>query len=418
MRRHSLRLRVAFAFAGLGALLSLLLTGSIWFAAHDGSRLLMDETLKAELDDYIARRARNPDSLPPDTAGLRGYLVRHGGTADPLPAALLSLPDGRHDVQLAGRPYRVAIAEHDDARYVILLDAQPQQARERRFLAYLIGAAALLTLLAAVGGLWLAGRVIAPVSQLAKAVGAARGGDLPTLAVAGEPADEIAELAGAFDRYLERLAAFVDRERVFAADASHELRTPLAVISGAAEVLADDPHLSASQARCVARIRRAAADMAELIAALLLAREEATPIDASCDAVRIANDCLERHQALAGSHGTTLSLTAPAPVTLAVPAALFAIVVANLVRNAIDHSRAGAVAIRLDMERLTVQDSGVGIGDSEISQVFRRYYRGPASGGAGIGLSLVKRICDRYGWRIELAAVPTGGTIATLRFGA
>ena len=58
-RRHSLRFRVAIAFAGLGAALGLLLIVGIWFAAHDVSRRLLDQTLKAELDDYMARRARN-----------------------------------------------------------------------------------------------------------------------------------------------------------------------------------------------------------------------------------------------------------------------------------------------------------------------------------------------------------------------
>ena len=62
-RRHSLRSRVALAFAGLGAALALLLTVGIWFAAHDVSRRLIDQTLRAELEDYMARRARNPNSL-------------------------------------------------------------------------------------------------------------------------------------------------------------------------------------------------------------------------------------------------------------------------------------------------------------------------------------------------------------------
>ena len=64
-RRHSLRVRVAIAFAGLGAALGLLLIAGIWFAAHDVSQRLLDQTLKAELEDYMARHARNPNSLPP-----------------------------------------------------------------------------------------------------------------------------------------------------------------------------------------------------------------------------------------------------------------------------------------------------------------------------------------------------------------
>jgi signal transduction histidine kinase len=417
-RRRSLRFRVAFAFAGLGAVLSLLLTAGIWFAAHDVSRRLMDQTLKAELEDYMARRARNPNSLPPDTASLRGYRIDRSDPADHVPAPMRTLSPGQHELELDGVPYRVAVADRGDERYLILFSEERQRLREQRFLGYLIAGAALMTLLATLGGLWLAGRVIAPVTELARAVGAAPAESPPNLAVAGEPADEIAELAGAFDHYLARLAAFVDRERTFAANASHELRTPLAVIRGAAEVLADDPNLSAAQAQRVARIERAATDMSELIAALLLlAREETAPVDEPCDAVRIARDCVERHQPLAKPRGTTLSLEAPEPVRLPVPAAMFAIVIANLVHNAVTHTGSGAVIVHLDHRHLSVRDTGVGIDDSALAQVFRRYYRGTESGGTGIGLSLVKRICDRYGWRIDLSSVADGGTEATLRFG-
>lgn len=415
--RRSLRARVALAFASLGAVLTLLLTAGIWFAAHDVSQRLMDQTLKAELEDYMARRTRNPGSLPPDTASLRGYVVAAANDAGNVPTEVRGLQPGRHEVSVGGTPFRVAVADRDGERYFILFNEERQKLREQRFLGYLIGGAVLMTLLATVGGLWLAGRVIAPVTELARAVSAAPPENPPRLAVDGEPDDEIAELAGAFDQYLTRLTAFVDRERAFAADASHELRTPLAVMRGAAEVLADDPSLTPAQAQRVARIERAAAQMAELVSALLLlAREENTPVDSPCDAVQIARDCIGRYQPLAATRGTTLALEAPTPVRLPVPPAMFAIVIGNLVHNAIAHTEHGTVAVRLDTDRLVVSDTGTGIGSGEIDLVFQRYHKGPASSGAGIGLSLVKRICDRHGWRIDLDSRAGEGTVATLYF--
>lgn len=419
-RRPSLRLRVAIAFAALGAVLSLLLSLGIWFATLDVSQRLMDQTLKAELEDYMARRARNPNSLPPATASLRGYLVAPGSVGSDLPPQLRTLAVGQHEIELDGIPYRAAVAEKEGSRYLILFDEVRQKRRQQRFLGYLIAGAVLMTLLAAVGGLWLAGRVIAPVTELARAVadaGPETPPRLPAIAAATAPGDEIDELAKAFERYLARLAAFVERERSFAADASHELRTPLAVIRGAAEVLAEDPALSPAQRERVARIERAAEEMAQLIAALLLlAREEDSPLDESCDALRIAAACVERYRALASSRGTTLRLDAPAAVELKAPPALFAIVITNLVHNAVAHTRNGEVAVALDPAALTVRDSGSGIRDEALGRVFERHYRGPDSSGAGIGLFLVKRICDRLGWRVELHSDPIRGTTATLRF--
>ncbi len=418
-RRHSLRFRVATAFAGLGAALALLLTAGIWFAAHDVSQRLMDQTLKAELEDYMARRARNPNSLPPNTASLRGiFLSANVDTAD-VPEVLRNLPPGQHEISMTGVPYRVAVAERDSERYLILFNEERQKLRERRFLGYLVAGACMMTLLAALGGLWLAGRVIAPVTDLAQMVSAAPPENPPRLATADEPDDEIAELAGAFDQYVTRLAAFIERERAFAADASHELRTPLAVIRSAAELLADDPRLAEDQAIRVARIERAAIDMSDLLAALLLlAREEAKPGDESCNAAQIARDCIGRYQPLAATRANAIEFDAPLPVELPVPAAMFAIVVANLVHNAAVHTRHGMIAVRLDTDRLIVADTGIGIRKEEMPQVFERFHRGPESNGAGIGLSLVKRVCDRYGWRIALDSRPGGGTTATLDFGA
>jgi signal transduction histidine kinase len=419
-RRRSLRLRVALAFAGLGAALSLLLTIGIWFAAHDVSQRLMDQTLKAELDDYMARHARNPNSLPPDTISLRGYIDRAGMAGDALPEPLRGLPPGQHEINLDGVPNRVAIAARDGNYYVMLFNEERQQLREQRFLGYLVSGAVLVTLLATIGGLWLAGRVIAPVTELAGAVGRAGPEELPhvsSAAAPGAPGDEIDELARAFNGYLSRIAAFVERERAFAADASHELRTPLAVIRGAAEVLADDPQLNTAQIQRVARIGRATEEMAELIAALLLlAREENSPVDEPCQAGQIASDCIERYRPLAALRSTTLTLEVAGSVTLAVPPALFAIVIANLVHNAVANTRAGSINVELTAQTLSVRDTGSGIRDEALGHVFERYYRGPESSGAGIGLSLVKRICDRLGWHIALHSDPIRGTIATLEF--
>lgn len=417
-RRHSLRFRVALAFAALGAGVSLLFALGIRAVAHDQAKSLIDQTLRAELDDYMSRRARNPASLPPDSASLRGY-VTTPGDAGGLPAELRRLPPGQHEIAIAGTPYRVGVAERGGERHFILFNEELQQAREQRFTAYLVGGALLMSVLAAVGGFWLAGRVIAPVSELARAVAAASAENPPRLATDDLPNDELGELTRSFDRYMARLAAFIERERTFAADASHELRTPLAVIGGAAEVLVEDRDLSAAQAARVARIERAAGEMSALISALLLlAREDETPDDAVCDAAQVLRQIVDRYRAAARQRRIAIDLAVVEDARLGVPTALFSIVVANLVRNAVTHTEGGTVEVRLYGDHLTVADSGTGIDEDELGLVFERHYRGARSEGVGIGLSLVKRICDRQGWQIQLENRSSGGTLASLRFDA
>ena len=91
-------------------------------------------------------------------------------------------------------------------------------------------------------------------------------------------------------------------------------------------------------------------------------------------------------------------------------------VVDNLIDNAIRHAESGLVRVRLEADRLVVSDTGKGIERSELEHLFRRHYRGTASDGAGIGLSLVKRICELRGWRIEIASQAGAGTTAALIF--
>ncbi len=419
-RRHSLRLRVAAAFAWFGGLVSLLLAAGIFLAAHDVGQRLIDETLRAELEDAMARHARNPQSLPPATLSLRGYVAQPGADNNDIPQAVRHLEPGRHEIGLDATHFRVAVADANGVRYYMLFNETRQRARESRFLVYLAGGVLIMVLLSAAGGLWLAGRVIAPVTELAQQVGSADPSQPPPrLADADAPHDEVGELARIFEGYLRRLHAFIDRERAFTADVSHELRTPLAVIQGAAEVLQDDASLTEAQHGRLARIERAAYDMAELIRALLLmAREEEAEAraEAQCDAAAVVQDCVERHRHLLGRRKTEVAVEILAEPKLPAEPTLFAIVVANLVRNAFAYTESGRVTIRLTESRLDVRDTGVGIRAEELGRVFQRYYKGAASQGSGIGLSLVKRICDRYGWSIAIESREGQGTSASLTF--
>jgi len=76
----------------------------------------------------------------------------------------------------------------------------------------------------------------------------------------------------------------------------------------------------------------------------------------------------------------------------------------------------GHVRVRLDEEGVLVEDTGIGIAPDQLQQVFERHYSGPA-GGEGIGLSLVRRICDRYGWQISIESHENRGTLIRLSLG-
>ena len=230
---------------------------------------------------------------------------------------------------------------------------------------------------------------------------------------------EVSVLAGALATLVERLDAFVAREREFTRDASHELRTPLAVMKLAALILRDDPATPPHQRNELARVSRAVARMEELVETfLVLAREGAgalPPDELSLGSV-VAGE-IELCSALLGDKPVSVSLTRVADPLLWAPTGIVKVLVGNLLRNAFTYTRAGYVRIHVDDGELVIEDSGPGMSPELIAKATELFYRGAdGAGGHGIGLSVVKRLCDRYGWQLSIHAKRGQGTCVVVRF--
>ncbi len=296
---------------------------------------------------------------------------------------------------------------------------QSPQPVQDEYLLYGLGLVViLLTWLITRAGLWLTRRVVAPVVDLAARIAANESaGQNP------EPRpslDDVGELTLIFERYLDRIRSCAERERAFASDVSHELRTPLAVIRGALEVLDDDEHLNDSQRKRIARIERASHDMTELTSALLsLSREEnglAVSPD-NCSIASVVRESVEKHRSLNGALTVDIDLNIVDAPLVPVEKGLATVVVDNLIGNAMLHAQSSQIRVCLERNRLVISDSGKGIAKSDLDHIFKRHYRGPDSQGSGIGLSLVKRVCDLHGWEIAIDSTPGRGTSAQLIFG-
>jgi signal transduction histidine kinase len=275
-----------------------------------------------------------------------------------------------------------------------------------------------MTLLSTLGGIWLSRSVVAPVADLAAKVRHRSPDDWEQPLADDFPTGEVGELARVFDRHLIRMRAFIERERAFSADTSHELRTALAVILSSTEVLLDDDSLSDKQKARIGRIEHAARDMSELGTALLLmAREEhSLAAGGGCVLAEVVKACVEKQHHLLGGKPVEVEVHTNPELILSADAGLVEILVSNLIRNAFSYTTSGIVTVKQDAHSLTVSDTGKGIPRHAIQQVFIRQFRDMTSEGAGIGLSLVKRICDRYGWQIHLESSEQQGTSVEVRF--
>jgi len=270
---------------------------------------------------------------------------------------------------------------------------------------------------------YLAGaRVSAPLRRLAAVAARVDAGDLgPRMQLSGGRRDELRVLADSFNHMLDRLAEAFARQREFIADASHELRTPLTVIRGQLEVLAAQPDPSAEEVRRVERqVQAEVARISRLVDDLLvLTQAERTGFlrPQEIDLRAFVNELWDG-----------LSLTAerrfevgevPAGTLHADPDRL-AQALRNLGRNAIEHTRPGSGLVRLEVAALSggrvafaVLDDGPGIPAAERERVFERFHRvegdrSRRSGGAGLGLAIVRAIAEAHGGRVRALAAGEG----------
>jgi signal transduction histidine kinase len=296
-------------------------------------------------------------------------------------------------------------------------------AYERRF-KQVIGALMIGTGVFALLTIWLAyglsGLLVRQVAGFARQVKALRLGESTALNPGKYDEVEVVELVDAFNDYHRRMAQMMEREKEFTSNVSHELRTPLTAIKTSCELLDQDAALGSKSKARLRQIDRAADNMIELVnALLLLAREESL---ADIGPVRLMSaiaDALEPFAAVLTTKGIETVVDVDRILRVEVNRSALAIVLSNLIDNAVRHTDHGSVRFTYEDGRLQVEDTGGGIPQHALPHVFERFYQaGPtlASGRTfGIGLSIVKKICDRYQWSINLDSEPGKGTRVSLR---
>ena len=232
--------------------------------------------------------------------------------------------------------------------------------------------------------------------------------------------EEIRILADAISRLGDRLNAFIARERNFTRDASHEFRSPLTVINVAADMLLLDDRLSPDATRSLNKIKRAVNDMENLTEVfLMLAREDSGALTRSeVDVNQVVRDQIERVEFLRDHRDVQINLHEHGRLRVFSSETVIAVLLGNLVRNALLYTDCGHVSIDIDEQQLVVSDSGPGISSADIGKIFRPFHRvgADSASGYGIGLTIVKRLCDRFGWKIDVTSETSQGASFRLVF--
>jgi two-component system OmpR family sensor kinase len=264
---------------------------------------------------------------------------------------------------------------------------------------------------------WVLRRNLRPLYETSARVRERDAARLDPLPTAGVP-EELAPLVEQINALLARLAASLETERRFVADAAHELRSPVAALALQVQ-LAERAHTDAARAAALAELRRGIARAGRLVQQLLdLARLEpgvASEPPGPVDLAQTVREVIGEFVARADSQG--IDLGAEAPVSLVVNGAASELrsLVANLVDNALRYAPAqSAVTVSLrdtgEAVELAVEDAGPGIPPAERERVLRRFQRvaGDPTSGSGLGLPIAKAIAERHRGSLSLAEARPG----------
>jgi len=426
--KRRLRSRIILSFLLLGFGLSTLFAGATLYLRNRLESQLVEKTLQREVANLVSQIERNPNEAPFFLIfDARTWSPRNAYKVDPL---YRDLDPGVHDIRQQApdgswHVYKVAVRrgvspKGENFTSLVRYDVTDAAKTSQELKRWIISSVFILTGLTILVGWWSASRVISPVTELAQRLKTSGSTSRPEALATHFPDDEVGQLAGALDDYAIRLTEVVQRDREFNADVSHELRTPLAVIKGAVELLLTRPDVDDKTRARLQRIQRAEQQCTDLISALLLLSRNERGHGAA-DVARIAEQLLDAHRAQLGGKPLQLRLEGERGLMVDAPEAAVTVALGNLIGNAVKYTLQGEVVVRLLPDAVQVVDSGPGLTPEDAARLFERGYRGTHaehSQGGGIGLSIVRRLCVLYGWRVRVIPGDARGVVATLSFSA
>lgn len=312
-----------------------------------------------------------------------------------------------------------------DQRFIIEVGASEEANNEvlHNFLLALIAGITAVITLAIGGGFILINQALAPVQKLIVAAQAITLHHLDKRLPLVNTGDEIERLSNTLNRMIERLEKSFQINSRFAADASHELRTPLTIIHGELEAMLLKKTLPQETRETLDSLFEETGRLSKIVAGLLslsrLDSGEAQMERVKFDLAELAATTAEQMCLLALEKEITLSCDANDHVKVEGDRSRLKQVIVNLLDNAIKYTPPrGQISLLVKTSNskalLAVSNTGMGIPETALPHIFERFYRADetrsrAVEGAGLGLSIVKSICNAHGGRINVENLQTGG---------
>lgn len=427
MTAPGLRARLGRLFIAQIAIIGIATVVGIYLTELVVEDMLTRRALTLEAEHYWRLAADNPDLALPHTANMRGYLA---GARDPLPRGFENLGPGFGRVAVDGIDRLVHISDRGDERLYLVFDEAGVSDLAFYFgLLPLSIVLLLMYLLLFIAYRW-SQRALSPIVRLARQLQtldfeASGHVALELGALRRSTNAEVATMVDALDQLAARINAAIDRERVFTRDAGHELRTPVAVFKGSLDLLetAPESHWRERDQQALRRMRRTVEDMETLLETLLLlARGEAgASVTDETSVNEVVSLQIDELRALADEKSNTVTLHEAAELRVRAPVKVVQIVIGNLLRNALTYTANGTVDVTVAADAVKVADTGPGMSRPDLANAFEPFYRADTSRGTsrghGLGLSIVRRLSQQFGWQLAANSRLGEGTTMEVHFG-
>ena len=282
--------------------------------------------------------------------------------------------------------------------------------------------------LAALIGWFLARRALSGVGGIARTAQRITSGDLTVRAPISRRHDEIDLLAANINQMLDRILDLITGIREMSDNIAHDLKSPITRIRGLAEVtLTTAEHQAEYEAMTASTIEECDRLLDMINTMLVISRTEAGVQELQwqpVDMTGLVRNAAHLFETMARDNALALTVNAEESQIVQGDARMLQRLIANLLDNAIRYTPSGGrVAIALqnhssgDLE-VSIQDSGIGIGEADIPRIFERFYRCDPSrsqSGTGLGLSLAQAVAQVHGGRIAVESVPGQGSVFRVR---
>jgi signal transduction histidine kinase len=411
--------------------------GAAWFV-HQGEVAQIDQELRADAAHFFSELERHgfanfdwrkidhemgewlPQRASPDFVEIRtGNTLRWRSSNLPSPG-FESQGVGLRDAMVGSKALRLYVAEKGGVTFAIGSDLEGAESLARGLLLALLAALPFALGFAWFGGRRLAAFAVEPVEEMTRATERITAERLDQRVPVPATVDEIQRHARVLNATLDRLEQSYKQALRFSGDASHELKTPLTVLRSSIEAVLGSSTLSDDDRAAISGLLEQTRRLTSITSGLLLlARADAGRLTLDRedhDLAVLTEACVEDARIVAEQRDIRVDCTLPAGAPSSVDALRFAQIVSNLLDNAVKYNCSnGKIRVTLaespESWRLSVANTGPGIGPEHCARLFERFYRAEHTAeesGQGLGLGIARELARAHGGDVVLASSKDG----------